>query len=128
MRPITGEFGAEKRENGSIENGSGLAHPAATYTEIDLSLLEDSLAKTPWERMQANDDALRFADLLRAAMEKRNIQLPTSNFEPRNLNFPHPDPPPSEGRGSLQGAHPKEKGIARPPRASFRLRLALESE
>lgn len=40
--------------------------------EIDLSLLEDSLAKTPWERMLANDDALRFADSLQAAMEKRN--------------------------------------------------------
>jgi hypothetical protein len=39
---------------------------------IDVSLLEDSLAKPPWERMQANDDALRFADSLRAAMEERN--------------------------------------------------------
>jgi hypothetical protein len=36
--------------------------------EIDLSLLEDSLAKTVWERMLANDDALRLADLLQAAM------------------------------------------------------------
>ncbi len=42
--------------------------------EIDLSLLEDSLAKTPWERMLANDDALRFADSLRTAMEKRNAE------------------------------------------------------
>jgi len=41
---------------------------------IDISLLEDSLSKTPWERMQANDDALRFADSLRAAMEKRNAK------------------------------------------------------
>ena len=41
---------------------------------IDLSLLEDSLSKTPWERMQANDDALLFADSLRAAMEKRNAE------------------------------------------------------
>jgi len=39
---------------------------------LDLSLLEDSLAKTPWERMRANDDALNFAESLRAAMEKRN--------------------------------------------------------
>jgi len=35
---------------------------------IDVSLLEDSLSKTPWERMQANDDALRFADSLQAAI------------------------------------------------------------
>jgi hypothetical protein len=47
----------------------------ATDEEIDLSLLEDSLAKTPWERMQANDDALRFAESLRVAMEKRNAKL-----------------------------------------------------
>jgi hypothetical protein len=42
--------------------------------EIDASLLEDSLAKTPWQRMQANDDALRFADSLRAAMQARNAK------------------------------------------------------
>jgi hypothetical protein len=42
--------------------------------EIDLLLLRDSLAKTPWERMQANDDALNFAESLRSAMEKRNAK------------------------------------------------------
>ena len=42
--------------------------------EIDLSLLKDSLAKTPWERMQANDDTLNFAGSLRAAMQKRNAK------------------------------------------------------
>jgi hypothetical protein len=42
---------------------------------IDLSLLKDSLAKTPWERMQANDDALNFAESLRTAMEKRNAKF-----------------------------------------------------
>jgi len=41
---------------------------------LDVSLLEDSLAKTPWERMQANDDALRFADSLRAALEERDAK------------------------------------------------------
>lgn len=43
-------------------------------SDIDLSLLRDSLAKTPWERMQANDDALNFAELLRTAMEKRHAK------------------------------------------------------
>lgn len=42
--------------------------------EVDVSLLKDSLAKTPWERMQANDDALNFAETLRAAMEKRHAK------------------------------------------------------
>jgi hypothetical protein len=47
----------------------------AAVGEIDLLLLKDNLAKTPWERMQANDDALNFAGSLRAAMEKRNAKL-----------------------------------------------------
>ena len=42
--------------------------------DIDLSLLGDSLAKTPWERMQANDDALNFGESLRNAMERRNAK------------------------------------------------------
>jgi hypothetical protein len=42
----------------------------STHSEIDLSLLLDSLTKTPWERMQANDDALNFAESLRTAMER----------------------------------------------------------
>ena len=48
---------------------------------IDFSLLEDSLAKTPWERMLANDDALRFADSLRAAVEKRNAKAERTDAE-----------------------------------------------
>jgi hypothetical protein len=43
--------------------------------EIDEWLLKDSLAKTPWERMQANDDALNFAESLRAAMKERRAKL-----------------------------------------------------
>jgi len=42
--------------------------------DIDLSLLEDGLAMTPWERMQANDDILNFGESLRSAMEKRNAK------------------------------------------------------
>ena len=42
----------------------------STDGEIDLWLLKDSLAKTPWERMQANDDALNFAESLREAMKE----------------------------------------------------------
>jgi hypothetical protein len=42
---------------------------------IDLALLQDSLAMTTWERMQANDDALNFGESLRTAMEKRNAKL-----------------------------------------------------
>jgi hypothetical protein len=38
--------------------------------EIDVSLLEESLRLTPWERMLANDDALNFGESLRSAMER----------------------------------------------------------
>jgi hypothetical protein len=51
-----------------------LASGASPADGVDVGLLEDSLAKTPWERLQANDDALRFAEALRAAMEKRNAE------------------------------------------------------
>ena len=54
--------------------GSTTAWADSSEEGIDFSLLEDSLAKTPWERMLANDDALRFADSLRAAVEKRNAK------------------------------------------------------
>ena len=61
-------------------NATGvLKESSPTYTaagdgDVDLSLLKESLAKTPWERMQANDDALNFAESLRAAMAKRNAK------------------------------------------------------
>lgn len=40
----------------------------------DFSMLDDSLAMTPWERILANDDMVNFGDSLRAAMEKRNAK------------------------------------------------------
>lgn len=58
----------------SVLKEASPAYLAATDSDIDLSLLKDSLAKTPWERMQANDDALNFAESLRTAMEKRNAK------------------------------------------------------
>ena len=42
--------------------------------EVDPDLLRVSLAMTPWERMLANDDALNFAESLRAAVAKRNAK------------------------------------------------------
>jgi hypothetical protein len=48
------------------------AKPEVTAADVDLSLVQDSLAMTPWERMQANDDAVNFADTLRAAMQERH--------------------------------------------------------
>jgi len=48
--------------------------PAVENGDVDIALLRTSLAMTPWERMQANDDALNFAESLRAAMVKRNAK------------------------------------------------------
>ncbi len=70
-----------KANREEAETGSGTSDPNSGEHapahggegELDVSLLEDSLAKTPWERMQAND-ALVFAETLRAAMEKRNAK------------------------------------------------------
>jgi hypothetical protein len=50
------------------------ARPENTADDVDLSLLEDSLAMTPWERMQANDDAVNFADALHTAVRERNAK------------------------------------------------------
>jgi len=57
-----------------VELGIPPAPGESSDNDIDLALLKDSLAMTPWERMQANDDALNFAESLRAAMEKRNAK------------------------------------------------------
>ena len=55
-------------------NSDVLKETSPVYGEgdIDLSLLKDSLSKTPWQRMLSNDDALNFADSLQAAVKKRN--------------------------------------------------------
>ena len=66
----------QKRDNEEmILKETSPVYGVATDGDIDLSLLKDSLAKTPLERMQANDDALNFAESLRTAMEKRNAKL-----------------------------------------------------
>ena len=54
---------------------SSTAYNVAVDGDVDVSLLKVNLAKTPWERMQANDDALNFAESLRTAMEKRNAKF-----------------------------------------------------
>jgi hypothetical protein len=64
---------AENSEKNVMEETSSTC--GAAGDAIDLFLLKDSLAMTPWERMQANDDALNFAESLREAMEKRNAKL-----------------------------------------------------
>ena len=54
--------------------GYGPTGQGAEVGDIDLSLLEESLRLTPWERMLANDDALNFAESLRAAMKRQHVK------------------------------------------------------
>ena len=41
-------------------------------TGIDLSLIEENLKLTPWERILANDDAVNFGHMLREAVIRAN--------------------------------------------------------
>ena len=77
MKAGPNELKVKALEHASTAPANGLAPDDG----VDVWLLEDSLAKTPWERMLANDDALRFADSLRAAMEKRDA-------EPQRIDAP----------------------------------------
>ena len=62
-------------ENALKEAAPGLpASEQRSDTDFDPWLLIDSLAKTPWERMLANDDALNFGESLRLAMNKRHAK------------------------------------------------------
>jgi hypothetical protein len=54
--------------------GYGPGGQGAEVKDIDLLLLEESLRMTPWERMLANDDALNFAESLRAAMKRKRAE------------------------------------------------------
>jgi hypothetical protein len=47
---------------------------APNQSAIGPSLLDDTLAMTPWERILANDDMVNFGAMLRTAMEKRNAK------------------------------------------------------
>ncbi|MGD0537692.1 MAG: hypothetical protein ABSC03_08610 [Verrucomicrobiota bacterium] len=49
---------------------AGPAWRAAAVAGIDLSLIELSLAKTPWERWVEHDDALSFSLQLRDSVSK----------------------------------------------------------
>jgi hypothetical protein len=48
--------------------------PSQQFPEFDYSTLDDSLAKTPWERMLANDDAVQFGEMLRRAVRKKHAE------------------------------------------------------
>ena len=52
----------------------GVEWSAAVAAGFDMSLIEISLAKSPWERLVEHDEALEFADELRNAGKKLHEQ------------------------------------------------------
>jgi hypothetical protein len=64
-----------KRDNEEMVLQETSAAYVTDAEDIDLWLLKDTLAKTPWERMQANDDAANFGESLRTAMTERLAKL-----------------------------------------------------
>jgi hypothetical protein len=64
-----------ERDNEEMVLKETSAAVVADAEDMDLSLLKDSLTKTPWERMQANDDALNFGESLRAAMQEHHAKF-----------------------------------------------------
>lgn len=67
MTANQGKPGAAESEPRLATHDEGAAARQAADNGIDTGLLEESLSKSPWERMQANDDALRFLDSLQGA-------------------------------------------------------------
>jgi hypothetical protein len=43
-------------------------------TGLDLSLIEENLKLTPWERILANDDTVNLCDTARAALRNQNAE------------------------------------------------------
>ena len=65
MKASSSKSASQSRRPGTTDG----EHPISEEG-IDRALLEESLSKSVWERMLANDDALRLADTLRGAMTK----------------------------------------------------------
>ena len=53
----------------SCPTDAGPAWRQAAAEGVDMSLIERSLSKTPWERFQDHDEALCFAQMLHQAAE-----------------------------------------------------------
>ncbi len=56
------------------EKSIGVEWSAAVAAGFDMSLIELSLAKSPWERLVEHDEALEFADELSTAGKKLHEQ------------------------------------------------------
>ena len=50
---------------------AGPAWRRAVAEGIDMSLVERTLAKSPWQRLQDHDEALRFGQMLQNAAARR---------------------------------------------------------
>ncbi len=55
---------------------AGPAWRQAAAEGVDMSLIERALAKSPWDRLNDHDHALKFAQMLRAS--KARLDVPTT--------------------------------------------------
>ena len=58
---------AKRTESGRAPSRQGPAWAAAVASGFDMSLVESSLGKPPWDRLLEHDDAQAFAARLQAA-------------------------------------------------------------
>ena len=58
----------------------GLKPLTDSQTGIDLSLIQENLKLTPWERILANDDTVNFCDAAREALKRHDA---TAQPDPR---------------------------------------------
>ena len=83
MNASLDKFRSEESERGSAgQEPESVCHDTGD-DGMDVLLLEESLARTPWERMLANDDALHFAALLRTAMDERHAKSERTDAQTR---------------------------------------------
>jgi hypothetical protein len=65
---------AESVDGVELSERPGRAWAAAVASGFDMSLVELSLEKTPWERLREHDDAQTFAARLRIASTQAHVK------------------------------------------------------
>ena len=63
---------AQQTHAPSLPSEAELRPEIDSETGIDLSLIEENLKLTPWQRILANDDTINFIDAARASWQQRH--------------------------------------------------------
>ena len=80
MQPLaTPSDGAS--DAGHLQEEESLCPEIDPITGIDLSLIDENLRRTPWERILANDAALNLCEVLQAAMNQHDQRARSTSRE-----------------------------------------------